>query len=199
MGRKRIQRHWNVFPDHRTDDVQIASIPATDSFLFNEMMRRINATDESQRNEVLFSELNNFTKQMNLLKETLFVSDVESNSKSTECRRRYLSENVARLFDLPEGNYAVNERRFDTIKGTKIAETVTSQCLFNSANEPVGIHSNWPSSLNGIDPIGEVNYDQISDNAMEASSLEKILKNDNDVVTSPILDISLDLFSFSSA
>lgn len=192
--------HLIAFPDHKmpfdhpsvisngvANDVSTPS--PTNSFLFNELTRSLSTLKRDERCKYLLDELSNFVTHLNVLKDSLLPSCISEN---VHHRPYYIEKNVGQLLGIQEGNYNVNE---SVIEHYQCQMEQKSLAIFE-ANLPTVV-SIQPSKYDLV-PINEVNYDQITDNAMEAVSLDKILNKDSNVVdSSPILDISLDLFQFN--
>lgn len=136
-------------------------------------------------------ELSNFATHLNVLKSSLLPSCIDEN---VDQQSHYVDKNAALLLGIEEGSCNLNERVLEHYQCQM--EPKSPEAFEKMLPSVVSIQ---PSKYDLV-PINEVNYDQITDNAMEAVSLDKILSKDSDVViTSPILDISLDLFQFNGA
>lgn len=183
-------KHHSAFPDHKAafPDIQakanVLMMNGTNSFLFDELIRAVGGAAQTERMSVFLTEISNFVNKISLLKSNLLQLD--TNSLATEY---YLDKNVSKVLELPEGLLQLNDRAFDdhfqennSTFSTYIEERKSSVI---TPLQPLGYNLNLP----------QVNYDQISDNAVEAEALGK--SNGGLSHESPILDINLDLFSFN--
>lgn len=159
MGQKRIRKHWNAFPSHRTeqdhDTSDINSFTVSKSNLFNELVSRLDKIDGQQRNEYLLTELTNFTTELNKLKEHILKPMTASNQ-----REYTIKDNVSQLLGVTEGNYVLNENFLENYKSSVTSASNTSQ-EFNAGNND----------------ISKVELDHISDNAVESTSMETFFEN----------------------
>lgn len=195
LSKKKMLSHLNAFPGHRPSNGLsngLSNPSPTNSFLFNELTRSLSTVARNDRCKYLLGELSNFVTHLNVLKESLLPPCMDAN---VDQRPHYVDKNISQLFGIQEGNYNLNE---------SVLEHYQCQMEQRSSTPFDGIEASLPSVVSmqpskyDLVPINEVNYDQITDNAMEAVSLDKILSKDSDVVvSSPILDISLDMFQFN--
>lgn len=200
LGKKKMLSHLKAFPDHKMP-FDIASVVSngfanglptspTNSLLFNELTRSLSNVMRNERCKYLLDELSNFAMQINVLKGSLLPS---CTSEYVDHRPHYVDKNVGQLLGIQEGNYNLNESVLEHFQ-CQMQQKISSP--FNAIGSTLpSVVSIQPSNYDLV-PINEVNFDQITDNAMEAVSLDKILIKDSDVtVTSPILDISLFRFN----
>lgn len=195
--------HLKAFPDHKMPfdhrpaesnglaNGGDATPSPTNSILFNELTRSLSTISQNERCKYLLDELSNFVTHLNVFKNSLLPTCISEN---VDQQPHYVDKNVSLLLGIQEGSYDLNERVLEHYQ----CQTEQKSSAAFEVNLP-SVVSIQPSKYDLV-PINEVNYDQITDNAMEAVSLDKILSKDSDViVTSPILDISLDMFQFNGA
>lgn len=198
-------KHYLTFPDHKTQD-SLSHTPSqfhtngrmvngTNSFLFDELMKTVSQSTQTERISIFLAEVSNFVSKVRKFKSKLLHTDQVSNPSTSEY---YLDKNVSKVLDLPEGLHLLNDRAFDDQFqqknqqfSTYIDDRPTADISPLSDLQPIGYNLNL---------FPQVNYDQISDNAVEAEVLGK--SNGNDTISdlpheTPILDIPLDLFSFN--
>lgn len=198
--------HLKAFPDHKMpfDHLPatsngltngISNSSPTNSSLFNELIRNLTTMRRNERCKYLLDELNNFMTHLNVLKDSMLPTCISQNDEHVEYQTHYVEKNVSQLLGIQEGNYDLNESFLEHYQCQMEQKSVE---IFESTLPSVV--SIQPSKYDLV-PINEVNYDQITDNAMEAVSLDKILtsKDSDVIVSSPILDISLDMFQFNGA
>lgn len=198
-------KHFIAFPDHKApsdknfsniqpvnlnqfnyDDISMNGI---NSFLFDELMKVVGQATQTERISTFLSELSNFICKIRSCKPKL----LHPNETTSEY---FLDKYVSKVFDLPEGQIRFDEKAFDEHSqqtnekfATFIDERpVTELATLNNIQE-LGY---------GINLFQQVNYDQISDNAVEAEALGEIHQNSDAAHGTPILDIPLDLFSFKN-
>lgn len=170
----------------------------TNSFLFDEMMKLISQTAQTERISIFLAEVSNFVSKLDALKSKIIHSNT-MQSHHTSTSEYYLDKNVSKILDMPEGLHQLNDRAFDdnfqTAFSTYIDDRPVPAMDISSLS-----HLPLQSLDYNLDHFPLVNYDQISDNAVEAEVLGK--SNGTDGISdlqheNPILDISLDLFSFN--
>lgn len=198
-------KHYLTFPDHKTQDSLLHTpsqfhtngrmVNGTNSFLFDELMKTVSQSTQTERISIFLAEVSNFVSKIRKFKSKILHTDQVSHPSTSEY---YLDKNVSKVLDLPEGLHQLNDRAFDDQFqqknqqfSTYIDERPTTEILPLSNLQPLGYNLNL---------FPQVNYDQISDNAVEAEVLGK--SNGNDTISdlpheTPILDIPLDLFSFN--
>lgn len=195
-----------MFPDHKTQMQEISHrsnqfhpngrmANGTNSIVFDELMKIVGRGTQTERISIFLAEISNFVSNVRMLKPKILHSDQTPHPSTSEY---YLDKNVSKLLDLPEGLHQLNDRAFD--EQFQKNNTTFSTYIDDRPTEDI-------SSVNNLQPLGynlnlfpQVNYDQISDNAVEAEALRKTNGNDtiNDLPhDSPILNIPLDLFSFN--
>lgn len=201
LSKKKMLSHLKSFPDHempfdhRTAASNghtngITKPSPTNSFLFNELTRSLSTVSANERCKYLLDELSNFAIHLKVLKNSLLPPCIGDNVDLRQSH--YVDKSAGQLLGIQEGNYNLNECILEHYRCQ--AEQKSSTIFETTLPSVVSIQ---PSKYDLV-PINEVNYDQITDNAMEA--LDNILSKDADVVvTSPILDISLDMFQFNGA
>lgn len=196
--------HLKAFPDHKMPFAHQPDVVNgltnglpfnyTNSLIFNELIRSLATVKRKERCKHLLDELSHFMTHLNVLKDSLLPT---CNSTNVDQQLHYVDKSASQLLGITEGNYNLNDNLLEHY-----------QCQTKKKDSPPfeGIETTLPSVVSiqpskyDLVPINEVNYDQITDNAMEAVSLDKMLSKDSDVVvTSPILDISLDMFQFNGA
>lgn len=202
-------KHYLTFPDHKTQD-SLSRTPSqfhtngltngTNSALFDELMKSVSQSTQTERISIFLAEVSNFVSKVRKFKSKILHTDQVSHPSTSEY---YLDKNVSKVLDLPEGLHQLNDRAFDehfqqnnqqnnNTFSTYIDERPTADISpLNSNLQPLGYNLNL---------FPQVNYDQISDNAVEAEALGE--SNGNDTISdlpheTPILDIPLDLFSFN--
>lgn len=207
MGRKKLLKHYLAFPEHKAPANRplissqfqtnggIINGGGSNSFLFDELMKLIGQTAQTERISIFLAEVSNFVSKVDALKSKIIHSNSMSHTSTAEY---YLDKNVSKILEMPEGLHQLNDRAFDdnfqTTFSTYIDDRPPSVDISSLSNLPL-------QSLDyNLDHFPLVNYDQISDNAVEAEALGK--SNGNDGISdlqheNPILDISLDLFSFN--
>lgn len=198
-------KHYLAFPDHKIPPTQNnqphtngLTVNGTNSFLFDELMKAVGGASQTERISMFLAEISNFVNKIHLFKPKILHTE-QGSHPSTEY---YVDKNVSKILDLPEGLLQLNDRAFDdncqqnnNKFSTYIEET-------NGSTEQHSSLSNLQQQLGyNLNLFPQVNYDQISDNAVEAEVLGKA--TENDTITdlpheTPILDIPLDLFSFNS-
>lgn len=202
-------KHYLTFPDHKTQDGlshtprQFHSngrmVNGTNSFLFDELMKSLSQSTQTERISIFLAEVSNFVSKVRMFKSNILHTDQVLHPSTSEY---YLDKNVSKILDLPEGLHQLNDRAFDehfqqnnqqnnNTFSTYIDERPTADISPMSNLQPLGYNLNL---------FPQVNYDQISDNAVEAEALGK--SNGSDTISdlpheTPILDIPLDLFSFN--
>lgn len=215
LGRKKLLKHYLAFPEHKAP----ANRPlissqfqtngggiingggvgggGTNSFLFDEMMKLIGQTAQTERISIFLAEVSNFVSKLDALKSKIIHSNTMSHHTSTS--EYYLDKNVSKILDMPEGLHQLNDRAFDDNFQTAFSTYIDDRPV---PSMDISSLSHLPlQSLDyNLDHFPLVNYDQISDNAVEAEALGK--SNGTDGISdlqheNPILDISLDLFSFN--
>lgn len=204
LSKKKMLSHLKAFPDHKmpfdhrtpaTNGLKNGTTTPTpssptNSILFNELIRNLSTATQNERCKFLLDELSNFITHLNVLKDSLLPS---CNTDCVHNQSHYIDKNVGQLFSIQAGTYDLNADLLQHYQHQMI-EQKNAEIFESTLPSVVSIQ---PSQYDLV-PINEVNYDQITDNAMEAVSLDKILSKDNDVVVpSPILDISLDMFQFN--
>lgn len=207
LGRKKMLKHYLMFPDHKTpgQDSHAASQfqtnglmvnGGTNSALFDELMKIVGRAAQSERISIFLAEISNFVSKVHLFKPKILHMEQGSHTSTTS--EYYIDKNVSKVLDLPEGLLHLNDRAFDDHFQTKNNMFST---YIDEMPATADISTLQPSLAN-LQPVGynlnlfpQVNYDQISDNAVEAEALGK--STVNATPESPILDIPLDLFSFN--
>lgn len=192
-------KHYLSFPDHKIPPIQTNQSHTNgqilNSFLFNELMKMVGSASQTERISMFLAEISNFVSKVRLFKPKI----LSGTHPSTEY---YIDKNVSKILDLPEGLLQLNDRAFDdncqqnnNTFSTYIEET-------NGPSDQMSSLSNLQQQLGyNLNLFPQVNYDHISDNAVEAEVLGKT--NDDNPITdlpheTPILDIPLDLFSFNN-
>lgn len=203
LGRKKLLRHYVAFPEHKAPaNRQLISGQfhtnggtinggGSNSFLFDELMKLISQTAQTERISIFLAEVSNFVSKVDALKSKIMHSNAMSHASTSEY---YLDKNISKILEMPEGLCQLNDRAFDdnfqTAFSTYIDDRPPSVDISSLSNLPL-------QSLGyNLDHFPLVNYDQISDNAV----CELGKSNGNDGIgdlQNPILDISLDLFSFN--
>lgn len=209
LGRKKLLKHYLVYPDHNTPG-NLLGAPnnrlaigngGTNSLLFDELMKLVSRSTQTERISIFLTELSNFVSNINQFKPKIMYSGQTAHPSTSEY---YIDKNVSKVLDITEGLHQLNDRAFDVHFQPN---NNTFSTYIDDERPPPTVADT--SSLDGISlqPLGcnlnlfpQVNYDQISDNAVEAEVLGK--SNGNDTIVdlpheTPILDISLDLFSFN--
>lgn len=198
-------KHFIAYPDHKTssdknflniqpvnpnqfisDDVSMNGI---NSFLFDELMKVVGQATRTERISTFLSELSNFICKIRSCKPKL----LHPNETTSEY---FLDKYVSKVFDLPVGQIRFDEKAFD-----EHSQRNDEKFVSFIDERPVA----ELAALNNIQQLGyglnlfqQVNYDQISDNAVEAEVLGKIHQHPDATHETPILDIPLDLFSFNN-
>lgn len=153
-------KHHLAFPDHKTPVPDISIKPnglianGTNSFLFDELINAVNGASQNEQISVFLTEISNFVNKVRLLKPKLLQQD--TNCLTSEY---YLDKNVSKILELPEGLLQLNDSTFQQNNST-----------FSSYVEERKSPDNTP--LHHLN-LSQVNYDQISDNAVEAEALGK--------------------------
>ncbi|XP_055305101.1 uncharacterized protein LOC129569898 [Sitodiplosis mosellana] len=197
LGRKKMLKHYLAFPEHKIPPIQNNKTHTNghivNSFLFDELMKAVGSASQTERISMFLAEISNFVSRVRLFKPKI----LHPEQASTEY---YVDKNVSKILDLPEGLLQLNDRAFDdnlqqnnNTFSTYIEET-------NGPSDQISSLSNLQQQLGyNLNLFPQVNYDQISDNAVEA----EVLGKSNEAITdlsheTPILDIPLDLFSFNN-
>lgn len=192
-----------MFPDHKTHMQEISHrsnqfhpngrmANGTNSIVFDELMKIVGRGTQTERISIFLAEISNFVSNVRMLKPKILHSDQTPHPSTSEY---YLDTNVSKVLDLPEGLHQLNDRAFDDHSSNN---TTFSTYIDDRPTED-------PSSVNNLNLFPQVNYDQISDNAVEAEALRKTNGNDtmNDLVPQDSFallshsNIPLDLFSFA--
>lgn len=181
LGRKKMIKHFLAYPDHKKPiqnnqpHTNGLETNGTNSVLFDELMKIVSTASQKQRIHMFLAEISNFVNKVRFFKPKLLQT--QGIYSSTEY---YVDKNVSKVLDLTEGLLQLNDRAFDE----SFQQTNNTFNTFSSEVSPLEYNLN-------LFPQG--NYDQISDNAVEAEVLGK--SNESNTVTelSPethILDIS---------
>lgn len=197
-------KHLEDFPDHKdnlkdnykssSQRIHKRNITHTthsydnscDSFLFDKLLKEVYKTNINERSAYFLSQLTNFVTKMRFFKESLLAND--NSNENLNSRVNYVNRHVCNLLDIPEGNHYFNESAFDE---PKVIRKVLDQTKEIQPDLLV------PASDYSMPCITEVNYDHISDNAVEAGTLASIVCKEP-ATSPPLLDISLELFQFNS-
>lgn len=211
LGRKKLLRHYITFPDHKTVENNSSHTQTSNSsnfdinepytngghsILFDELMKIVGQSLPGDRVPTFLNEVSNFVYKLKTLKSKL----LQPPTIHQPIAEYYVDKNVSKIMNLPDGQIQLNEKAFDEHSppesidktfSTFIDERPTSNMSSMSSNlQSLGYN------LNLFPP--EVQYDHISDNAMEA----EIHQNDPIINVMPhdaqMLDMSLDLFSFDN-
>lgn len=203
LGRKKLLKHYLTFPDHKTP-IQGSLAPGqfktnglmvngTNHSLFDELMSIVGRASEPERISIFLAEISNFVGKIRLLKSKMLQMDPDSLASTSEY---YLDKNVSKVLDLPEGLLHLNDRAFDN--NFKQNNIMFRAYIEDRPSTDVSVQP----TVNNIQPVAynlnlfpQVNYDHITDNAVEAEALGE--STVNAAPESPILDIPLDLFSFN--
>lgn len=207
LGRKKLLKHYQAFPDHKIPANRpfISSQFQTNggcingggsnSLLFETLMNLISKTAQTERISIFLAEISNFVSKVDAFKSKILHSNLNSHTTSTS--EYYLDKNVSKMLDMQEGLVKLNDRAFDDKVQTTFSTYIDDRPPTLDISSAL---SNLPlQSLEyNLDHFPLVNYDQISDNAV----CELSKSNGNDGIgdlqhENPILDISLDLFSFN--
>lgn len=200
LGRKKLVKHYIAFPDHKTtiqknlSQTNGLSINGTNSILFDELMKIVGHASQNERMPIFLAEISNFVNTVHLIKPKILQTE-QGTLPSTEY---YIDKNVSTVLDLPQGLKKLNDKAFDdsfqqnnnTFGPYILKEQKSCLEIPNDISnlQPLGYN------LNIFPQVNEVNYDQISDNAVEAAELGKSSGED----LSHVSDIPLDLFSFNN-
>lgn len=158
-------KHHLAFPEHKSP---VPDTPAktnglmangTNSFLFDELINAVNGASQSEQISVFLTEISNFVNKVRLLKPKLLKQD--TNCLTSEY---YLDKNVSKILELPEGLLQLNESAFQQNNST-----FSSYVEERKSPDITPLHPPLGFNLN----LSQVNYDQISDNAVEAEALGK--------------------------
>lgn len=206
MGRKKLLKHYQAFPGHKvpanrpfistqfqTNGGCINGGGGPNSFLFDELMKLIDRTAQTERISIFLAEISHFVSKVDALKTKIVHSNL--NSHTTSKSEYYLDKNVSKMLEMEEGLHQLNDRAFDDKVQTAFSTYIDDRPPSVDISSPL---SNLPLQSLGynLDHFPLVNYDQISDNAV----CELGKSNGTDGIgdlQNPILDISLDLFSFN--
>lgn len=181
LGKKRIQKHWNTFPSHRTDHESdqlvgngSAHTSLTNSLLFNELVARLERTKKSCRPEFLLNELQQFVNEIDALKKFMFEEATEPNE-----RKHLVDGNLCRLLSVEEKNFTINENFLENFKSS--AENVKA------------------AEIASIPQPTEVSNDRKPANAAEDTSSATIFENSNMIETPQTsAEVPLELFSYTN-
>lgn len=212
LGRKKLLKHYVTFPDHKTFDssshTQASNSSHFDisetftngahSILFDELMKLIGQTLPGERVPTFLTEVSNFVYKIRSLKPKLIHSSSSGDHSGPEY---YVDRNVARLLNLPEGRTQLDENAFDEHHLQEKEKPFSTFIDERPINDLSSLSSNLQHLGYNLNLFPPVNYDHISDNAVEAEVLGEIHTNDtiNDIShESPILDMNLDLFPFNN-
>lgn len=208
-----MQKHHLAFPNHKTPTRENSQHTQTsnfvpfnsheilmngaNSFLFDELMKMVNQTAQSKRVSTFLTELSNFLYKVKTLKSKL----LDTKSPASAISEYYMDKGVCNVFDMIEGNIQLNDNAFDS--EFELNEKIFSSIMNEQAvvNDLSSLTSHLPSLEYNLNLFPQVNYDQITDNAVEAEALEKV--HSKETISeipppSPMLDIPLDLFSFNN-
>lgn len=210
MGRKKLLRHYNTFPDHKTVDNSShnqtsnssnfdINEPYTNgghSILFDELMKIVSQTSPGDRVPTFLNEVSNLVYKLRTLKSKL----LQPSAIDQPIAEYYVDKNVSKIMNIPDGRTQLNEKAFDEHSSPEIMNKPFSTFIDERPTSNMSsMSSNLQSlgyNLNLFPP--EVQYDHISDNAVEA----EIHQNDPIInampIDTPMLDMSLDLFSFDN-
>lgn len=160
-------KHHLAFPDHRTPvrnnqyHTNSHSINGTNSFLFDELMKVMGTAPHNERIPKFLAEISNFVNKVHLFKPKILQKEPSTHPPI----EYYVDKNVSKFLDLPEGLLQLNESAFDdnfqqsnNTFGTYIEDRTTD-------------NSNLQSLRYDMNLFPQVNYDQISDNAVEAAEV----------------------------
>lgn len=178
LGKKRIHKHWNAFPSHRTepdtDTCETNGFTNSKSTIFNELISRLEKTDEEHRTEYLLSELSSFMSEVSKLQEHIL-----SASTAPGQREYNVDENVSKMLGITTGKYALNDKFLENYKSSI---TKSSTECFNGTSTD----------------MSQVELDHITDNAVESASMETFFKNTTTIENSTPINISLDFISYNN-
>lgn len=193
-------KHYIAFPEHKIPTIQNNQSNGliVNSFLFDELMKVVGSASQTERISMFLTEISNFVSKISLFKPKILQTEQDSSHPNSTLTEYYVDKNASKILDLPEGLLQLNDRAFDD-------NFQPNNNKFSTYIEETNGPSNQIPSLGNLQQrlnlFPQVNYDQISDNAVEAEALGK--SNENDTITdlsheTPILDIPLDLFSFNN-
>ena len=151
LGRKKLLKHYLVFPEHKAPANQplissqfqtnggIINGGGSNSFLFDELMKLIGQTAQTERISIFLAEVSNFVRQVDALKSKIIHSNLMSHMTSTS--EYYLDKNVSKILEMPEGLHQLNDRAFDdnfqTTFSTYIDDRPPSVDISSLANLPL--------------------------------------------------------------
>lgn len=203
-------RHYITFPDHKTVDnsshTQTSNSSNFDinepytngghSIIFDELMKIVGRTNVGTRVPTFLNEVSNFVCKLRMLTTQL----LQPSANDQPIAEYYVDKNVSKIMNLPNGRTQLNEKAFDEHSPSEIIDKSFSTFIDERPTSNMSsMSSNLQSlgyNLNLFPP--EVQYDHISDNAVEA----QIHQNDPIINVmphdAPMLDMSLDLFSFNN-
>lgn len=208
LGRKKLLKHYQAFPEHNVPVNRpfISSQFQTNggcinggrsnSFLFDELMKLISQTAQTERISIFLAEISNFVSKVDAFKSKIVHSHLNSHT-SNSTSEYFIDKNVSKMLEMQEGLHQLNDRAFDDKVQTTFSTFIddrTPSLDISSALSSLPLQS----LEYNLDHFPLVNYDQISDNAV----CELGKSNGHDGIgdlqhENPILDISLDLFSFN--
>lgn len=198
-------KHYLAFPDHKITPPQNnythtngLVVNGTNSFLFDELMKAVAGVSQTEQISMFLAEISNFVSKVRLFKPKILHTE-QGSHPSTEY---YVDKNVSTILEMPEGLFHLNDRAFDdNFKQNNNTFSTYIEETNGPPSDQLSSLSNLQQQLGyNLNLFPQVNYDQISDNAVEAEVLGK--PNENDNITdlpheTPILDMPLDLFSFN--
>lgn len=209
------------------EQLQCNDLPPSDNpTIFDELMRRVRETPKEKRVHLFFTEVSDFLERFEMLAPKLTsTTDADAATEYLDkhvCKLLGIQEGNYQINesifdrDLPQRlcdtsfsdlnddhpepmsqplEYNLNILSFDGISNCKLNEGISSECLLT---ELVKERSKNLPDATGT-PVDTVSYDHISDNAVEAVTMN--VNNHNGIHTigtSPILDLAMDLFQFNS-
>lgn len=211
LGRKKLLRHYITFPDHKTVhnsfhtqtsnssncDTNETYTNGGHSLLFDELMKIVGDTLPGDRVPTFLNEVSNFVYKVRTLKSKL----VQPSAIDQPVAEYYVDKNVSKIMNLPDGRIQLNEKAFDEHSPPEIVDKPFSTFI---DERPTSNMSSMSSNLQSLGynlnlfPPEHVQYDHINDNAVEAEihpndPIINVMPHDT-----PMLDMSLDLFSFDN-
>lgn len=178
LGKKKMLKHHLAFPDHKTP-IRETHAPnqlltpngsmanGVNGSLFNDLMRIVGSASQSERISIFLSEISSFVSNVRTVWGKLHLEQVPHLSTS----EYYLDKNVSKVLDLPEGLFHLNIGAFDDY-------FQQNKAMFRTyVDEPpivdIASIADLPQIGYNLNLFPQVNYDQITDNAVEAEVLEK--------------------------
>lgn len=214
---KRMQSHFNAFPDHRPNLERQKIYDELSLFKF--LVGKIQRTSQDQRADVFLNEISDLVEQLQARSSTMI-----RNTSGLQ----FVNSKTSKVLGIPEGHYSLDVNSLDAppepiihFENLVPPPVVVPRLDYNlsmsldDASTEAKLHlsgtiASEESLLRTVDDLMKegmkkldhgllhppepqvIHYDHGSDNAVEAVSMKDTSRS------TPILDLSLDLFQFNS-